>query len=61
MLSDAVKKEIDMWVAKFSAKQKQSAVMPALMIVQNSNNGWLSNELIEDVADLFSNAKNISI
>lgn len=35
-LSDKVKKEIDHWIAKYPADQKQSAVMQALMIVQES-------------------------
>lgn len=44
-------KEIDHWVAKYPADQKQSAIIPALTIVQEKNGGSLTNELIERVAD----------
>jgi len=41
---------IDAWVAKYPPTQKQSAVLPALMLVQEYHQGWLTNELIEAVA-----------
>lgn len=50
MLSAESRTEIDKWVAKYPADQKQSAVMSALRIVQDANGGWLSKELIEAVA-----------
>ncbi len=43
--------EIDQWIAKYPADQKRSAVMAALRIVQDQNAGWISNELIDAVAD----------
>ena len=43
--------EIDKWVAKFPADRKQSAVLPALRIVQQANNGWLSEAVMNAVAD----------
>lgn len=49
--SDAVRQEIDLWVAKYPADQKQSAVMPALRIVQDDNGGWLTTELMDEIAD----------
>ncbi len=51
LLSTESKTEIDKWVAKYPADQKQSAVMAALRIVQDANDGWLSKEMIEAVAD----------
>jgi len=50
LLTEASRTEIDRWVAKYPADQKQSAVMAALRIAQDQNGGWLSNELIEAVA-----------
>jgi len=51
MLSETTCKEIDKWTAKFPADKKQSAVLPALHIVQDENGGWLTNELMDAVAD----------
>jgi NADH-quinone oxidoreductase subunit E len=43
--------EIDHWLAKYPDDQRQSAVMAALRIVQDYNKGWLTEELIGQVAD----------
>ena len=43
-------KQIDHWVAKYPKEEKQSAVMSALMIVQEEH-GSLSKELMDAVAD----------
>ena len=45
------KQDIDHWLAKYPADQKQSAVMAALRIVQDQNGGWLTLELMDAVAD----------
>ncbi len=50
LLSVESKAEIDKWVAKYPADQKQSAVMAALRITQDANGGWLSKDLIEAIA-----------
>lgn len=50
LLSSESKTEIDKWVAKYPADQKQSAVMSALRIAQDANDGWLSKDLIAAVA-----------
>jgi NADH-quinone oxidoreductase subunit E len=42
--------EIDKWIAKYPVEQKQSAVMPALRIVQEANGGWLTRDLMDAVA-----------
>jgi len=49
-LTEASKLEIDKWVSKYPADQKQSAVMAALRIVQDANSGCLSTELMNQVA-----------
>ncbi|MFO1257868.1 MAG: NADH-quinone oxidoreductase subunit NuoE [Gammaproteobacteria bacterium] len=49
-LSTESRKQIDQWLKKFPSSEKQSAVIAALHIVQDENGGWLSNELIEGVA-----------
>lgn len=43
--------EIDKMLAKYPANQRQSAVLSALLLVQRNNNGWLSDELMQLVAD----------
>lgn len=50
-LSNNLRKEIDHWIAKYPADQKQSAVISALTIVQQDNGGWLSTDLMDVVAD----------
>jgi NADH-quinone oxidoreductase subunit E len=50
MLTIESQKKIDREIAKYPEDQKQSAVMAALAIVQEEQ-GWLSSEAIESVAD----------
>ena len=50
-ISTTARAEIDKWVAKYPVEQKQSAVMPALRIVQEANGGWLTRELMDAVAE----------
>ncbi|RMD80425.1 MAG: NADH-quinone oxidoreductase subunit NuoE [Gammaproteobacteria bacterium] len=50
LLSPEIRARIDRWVAKYPPERKQSAVMAALRIVQEEH-GWLSNELMDAVAD----------
>lgn len=51
ILSDAVKTEIDKWVAKYPADKKQSAVMAALQWAQDDNGGYLTEDIMHAVAD----------
>lgn len=51
LLTEKIRNEIDKWTAKYPPEQRQSAILPALLLVQDHNNGWLSRELIEAVAD----------
>ncbi|MDJ0955589.1 MAG: NADH-quinone oxidoreductase subunit NuoE [Arenicellales bacterium] len=50
MLSEQSQNEIDREIAKYPPEQKQAAVMAALRIAQ-SERGWLSEEIIDYVAD----------
>jgi NADH-quinone oxidoreductase subunit E len=50
LFTPEVRAAIDVHIAKYPAEWKQSAVMPALTIVQEHNGGWLSRELMDDVA-----------
>ncbi len=50
LFSAEVRQEIDQWVAKYPAEWKQSAVMAALRIVQDANEGWLTTEMMNQVA-----------
>ena len=50
MLTAESQKKIDREIAKYPPDQKQSAVMAALAIAQEEQ-GWLSSEAIEAVAD----------
>ncbi len=49
-LSDALKKDIDQWVAKFPMDRKLSAVIPALNLVQDLE-GHISEPMMNAVAD----------
>ena len=50
LLSQEAYKKIDRELAKFPIDQRQSAVMAALAIAQDEK-GWLSPEVMQDVAD----------
>lgn len=50
-LGDALKMQIDHWVAKYPARHKQSAVISALMIAQEAEGGWLRVEVMDAIAD----------
>lgn len=49
-LSNHVRAEIDNWVKKYPADQKQSAVLAALCEVQHENQGYLTTALMDAVA-----------
>jgi NADH-quinone oxidoreductase subunit E len=50
-LSDHVREEIDHWVAKFPPDRKRSAVISALHAVQHENQGYLTTDLMDSVAE----------
>ncbi len=51
LLTDHVREEIDRWTAKFPEDRKRSAVIAALHAVQHENNGFLTVELMDGVAE----------
>lgn len=51
ILTEAQCKSIDNFLAKYPDNQRQSAVISALMLVQSNNGGWLTQELMDAVAD----------
>jgi len=50
ILPQEVKKKIDESLKKFPSDKKRSALLDGLMFAQESNNGYLTNDLIESVA-----------
>lgn len=51
ILSEHARHEIDHWLAKYPPDQRQSAVLAALREVQHDNNGYLTIELMDAVAE----------
>ena len=51
LLSTHARAEIDHWLGRYPADQKQSAVLAALWEVQHENGGYLTTELMDAVAD----------
>ena len=51
VLSDHVKEEIEHWKARFPEDRQRSAVIGALHAVQHENDGFLTAELMNAVAD----------
>lgn len=50
LLTPQLRAAIDVHIAKYPPEWKQSAVMPALTLVQDANGGWLSTELMDEIA-----------
>jgi NADH-quinone oxidoreductase subunit E len=51
LITEPSRAEIDTWIAKYPEDQRQSACMPALRILQDQNGGWLTNDLMDAVAE----------
>lgn len=51
LLSSKVRAQIDEWLLRYPANQKRSGVIQALMFAQEANNGWLTEQLMDAVAD----------
>ncbi len=50
LFTPEIREAIDHWIAKYPEDWSQSAVMPALTIVQDHNGGFLTPELMDQVA-----------
>ena len=42
---------IDKWIAKYPVENRQAAVIPALHIIQDANKGYLTNDLMDELAE----------
>lgn len=51
LLNGESRAEIDKWIAKYPQGQEKSALMSALRIAQDQNHGWLTEALMDAVAD----------
>ena len=51
LLSEDLKIAIEKWAKKYPPDRRQSAVLPALMLAQEDNGGYLPQDLIDAVAD----------
>ena len=51
VLTQEQRDQIDHWLAKFPAEGKRSAVIPALHVAQDGNSGYLTEELMDAVAE----------
>ena len=51
LLSDHTRHEIDEWLQKYPADKKRSAVLAALRAAQHQNEGFLTTQLMDAVAE----------
>ena len=51
VLSEHTRHEIDEWIARFPTGRHRSAVLSALRFTQEQNNGFLTPELMDGVAE----------
>ena len=51
LLNDHTRAEIDHWVSRFPPEHKRSAVLQALVAAQHQNQGFLTNDLMDAVAE----------
>jgi NADH-quinone oxidoreductase subunit E len=54
VLTEHTRREIDRWVAKFPPGRQRSAVLSALQAAQEQNDGHLTPELLQAVAEYLS-------
>ena len=50
-LNAHIREEIDHWLTKYPSDQRRSAVLAALRAAQHENDGYLTEELMDAVAD----------
>ncbi len=51
VISGHLKEDIDHWLAKFPPDRRRSAVLAALRAAQHENNGFLTKELMDGIAE----------
>ena len=57
ILSAHTREEIDDWIKRYPEDKKKSAVLAALRAAQHQNNGYLTTELMDAVADYLQLSK----
>lgn len=57
LLPESVRTKIDEWAKRYPPEQRRSAVIEALRYTQEANGGWLSEPLMEAVADFLGMPK----
>lgn len=45
-----LRQQIDKWIAKYPVGESQSAVIPALHLLQDANEGWVSKDIMNALA-----------
>ena len=51
ILSEKVRADIDRWITRYPSDQKRSGVIEALTLAQKENNGYLTTDIMDAVAD----------
>jgi len=51
LFSASIRQQLDSWISKYPPGQAQSAVIPALHILQDAHEGWLSEGLMRALAE----------
>ncbi|CAD7850924.1 MAG: NADH-ubiquinone oxidoreductase chain E (EC 1.6.5.3) [Olavius algarvensis Gamma 3 endosymbiont] len=51
LLSEHARAQIDHWVARFPSEHKRSAVLQSLVVAQHQNQGFLTTDLMDAVAE----------
>lgn len=51
LFNKTVRQKLDSWISKYPPGQAQSAVIPALHILQDAHQGWLSEGLMRALAE----------
>lgn len=57
ILTEHTRHEIDDWIKRYPEDRKKSALLAALRAAQHQNNGYLTTELMDAVADYLSLSK----
>jgi NADH-quinone oxidoreductase subunit E len=51
LFNGELRQEINDWLKKYPVKQRQSALIPSLHVLQDANGGWLSEDIMKALAD----------
>ena len=51
LFSEVIRQQLDSWISKYPPGQAQSAVIPALHILQDAHEGWVSEGVMHALAE----------